>query len=575
MFTGKNKIIRKAGLCLAIALTFTSTMPANIALADTTRGISVVSGSGIEIVTPAPTEIPGPTTLPTPSEIPVPTTLPVPSDIPAPSIIPEPSVTPGEPDMNSPDATPAPDAGEITPTITPTEDPTPTETPTSTLTPTPTPEPTKVPYRSSTLKKMSTYDYAGKSVTGISTKKESVKNLQAKLKSFGTLYGTGMPYEEFRNAMSYEWQDATQYDKKTSKITVDITKSMDYNTYVNTLKQLSRYEGVYLYIIGKSTEGRNIYAVEIDMASKTNKNVIMLTGQIHAREFAGGTYIVKQLVDLVQKAQTDKKTMELLKKNKYVAVPIINVDGREAIIRSEKKWTTKSGQLYKAYTNGTDGGRNFPGLQWGLVAKGSKKKSYIASKPGYANYPGRYAGSNKETKAMMKWLYHYTVVEQAKIYLDMHQQGAIIYAGKGWQTKKQEQKSLDLRTNVLSVLNKGITNRKYRRVYESTSYGLNGEGSSLTDYAIGLSIGAKFSPAYGFSVFTDGKKEYSLLQVKDLDKKTVKVTEANKNFAALTLEIGYGVKYLGNTSATRRLLANEYSHYNFGKLLEALPGIIK
>ncbi len=495
-------------------------------------------------------------------------------------VSPSPSPVTPEPPTISPTVAPEnPTTTPENPTLPPT-DPSATITPSPAVTempttPTPSTEPTRLPYRSKTLERMSTYDYIGKSVTGISSAKETLANLQKKVKSIGRLYGTGMPYDDYQEAMDYQWEDITEYDMKPSKINVDITKTMNYNTYVSTLKNLSRYPGVYLYKIGKSMEGRELYAIEIDIESNEKKNVIMMTGQIHAREFAGGTYIVKEFVDLVQKAQTDPKTMELLKKNKFVAVPIINVDGREAIIESSSKWSTRSGELWKAYTNGTDGGRNFPGLQWGQVLKGNSYKSMIATKPSYANYPGSYAGSTKETKAMIKWLYHYTVVEKAALYLDLHQQGSIIYAGKTWQTSKQSRRSTDLRTGVLNVINKGITRRKYSRVYEGSLYGMRGEGSSLTDYAITLAIGAKFSPAYGFSAFTDGKQEYILLQIKDLDTSKIKFKESNPNFAAITMEIGYGRKYLGNSPETRRLLANEYNYYNYGKLLENLPSMIK
>jgi len=421
---------------------------------------------------------------------------------------------------------------------------------------------------------MAGYDYINNSITGISQGKVSRYLLQLGLMNVGTLRGNGMPYGEYKKAMGYMWSDATEYGKAPVNMRIDINKTMDYKAYTTILKQLSRYEGVYLYKIGTSPEGRALYAVEIDMDSDYNKNVIMLTGQVHAREFGGGTFLVKQLVDLVQKAQTDAKTMELLKRNKYVAVPVINVDGREALIKTPGKYTTKGGILWKAYPNGTDGGRNFPGLQWGQIIKGSRLRPSIASKPGYANYPGTYAGSMNETKALMKWLYHYIVVEKADIYIDMHNQGSIIYAGKTWQTKAQARKSSDLRTGVMKVLNQGITKRKYTPVYESTLYGMRGEGSSLTDYAIGLAIGARFSPAYGFSAFTDGKKEYILMQVKDLDQTKLKISAPNPDFAAITLEIGYGANCLGNSSKARTLLANEYNYYNYGKLLEALPKLI-
>lgn len=548
---------KKLGIYLSLMLSV-SVLPAGRAAADT--GVTDAPTpyiSSDQSLLPAPV----PTVLPTDQTV-TPTPATYPGD-PSITAIPTPGVNPGDPSVT---ATPTP---EFNP-----DDPSATLTPAPEVSITPSPTPTPVIYRSRTLEKMAAYDYASQSVTGISTTKETLANLQSRIKSYGTLYGTGMPLEEYQAAMGYSWVDATDYDVKPVKVTVDINKTMDYNTYVDTLKKLSRYPGVYLYKIGTSTEGRDLYAVEVDVDSAVQKNVIMMTGQIHAREFGGGTFIVKELVDLVQKAQTDPKTMELLKKTKYVAVPIINIDGREAIINAPKQWTA-NGQLWKAYTDGIDGGRNFPGLQWGQVSKGNSFRPLIARKPGYANYPGSYAGSNNETKALMKWLYHYIVVEKASLYLDLHNQGAIIYAGKTWQTTKQAQKSMDLRSGVMKVVNKGITKRKYTRVYESGLYGLRGEGSSLTDYAATLAVGAKFSPAYGFAAFTDGKQEYILMQVKDLDISKIKVKEADPGFAAITVEIGFGSKYLGNSAETRKLLANEYNYYNYGKLLETLPGMIK
>ncbi|MGB4661056.1 MAG: M14 family metallopeptidase, partial [Mobilitalea sp.] len=386
------------------------------------------------------------------------------------------------------------------------------------------------------------------------------------------LYGTGMPYAEYKDAMEYEWKDCTDYKTKHTKITLDIKKTMNYSTYVNTLKRLSRYEGVYLYKIGKSTEGRNIYAIEIDMESNENKVVFMFTGQVHAREFAGGTFLVNMFVDLVQKAQTDEVTMDLLKSYKYVAVPIINVDGREALIKEPSEWISGT-SLWKAYTNGTDGNRNFPSVLWGQVSKGNNLKWNVKSKPGACNYAGKYAGSNSETKAMIKWLYHYIAVEKAVCLLDMHQQGSGLYAGKGWSTKAQEKKANNLRKNIFKILNEGNYSRTYRIIKDEPTYGLVGSGSSITDYAVSVASGAKFSTAMGFFAYTDEKKEYMLLQITDIDNVKFNVSVINKNFSALTVEIGLGTKYLGNSRSTRNLLAIEYRKYHFDKLLESLADI--
>lgn len=439
---------------------------------------------------------------------------------------------------------------------------------------TPIPGPTPAPIATETLTTMLEYDYVTNSLTGLSSRKLTVNELQNMVKNYGTVYGYGMPLKEYLDTMEQDWICCTDYDKEPEKLTVDITETIDYTKYVDLLKKLSRYEGVNLYIIGKSTDGRDIYAVEIDVKSDQEKKVLMFTGQIHAREFAGGTFLLKQLVDLVQKAQNDEETMEILKKNKYVAVPIINVDGREALITNAKAWTTKKGELWKAYINGTDGNRNFPGLLWGQVSKGNKKYSYIANEPGYAFYAGDYAGSNLETKALMKWIYHYTVIEKASCFIDLHQQGAIVYAGKDWSTKEQERYSNEVRSNVLKLLNQG-NKRKYVKVEDEPEYGFRGTGSTITDYAASVAYGAKFSPAMGFCAYTSSEKEYMLMEINDLDKINFDISMPNKMFTTLTLEIGYGRKYLGNSEMTRKLLAEEYEKYHFDQLLETLPEFLE
>jgi hypothetical protein len=488
-----------------------------------------------------------------------PTAAPEPADSALPAISPEPTVN------AEPTVTPELETPELADTPEPTDVPEAAEEPT--ITPT--------PFLPKTLQLMAEYDYVGSSTTGVSSTKISTEALQKKVKKFGSLVRDGMPYEEYVETMSYQWEDCTDYQSKPTKISIDISKTMNYKTYVKTLKRLSRYDGVYLYKIGESTEGRDLYAIEIDLASNKKKNVLMFTGSVHAREFTGGTFLVKSLVDLVQKAQTDPSTMKLLQNNKYVAVPIVNVDVREEIIQNQNLWSTYHGEIWKAYIDGTDGNRNFPGLSWGELSKGKKLSRSFPVDPAYAFYPGDYAGSNNETKALMKFLYHYIVVEKAKALLDMHQQGSVIYAGKEWAPKKQSQNSIDFRKRVLDLLNQGVSGRKYNVIYESGSTKLSGNGSTITDYSCALAFGARFSPAFGFLTFTDGMRETTLMEVEHMKNLNYKVDMPNRDFTALTIEIGYGRKYLGNSSATRKLLAAEYKEYNFDKLLISLPNLIK
>ncbi len=528
--------------------------------------MSLESATGVENTEitdgAVPTEIPIPTEAPAPIEVPIPTEVPVSTEEPVPTVIPEPN--------ESTEPTVTPDLGDQE-TVNP---PVPTQTPEPTEEPAITPVPTVTPFVPKTLQVMAEYDYVGNSLTQVSNKKLSIKELQKQVNKFGTLVRDGMPYKEYVEAMSYQWKDFTDYKSRPSKITVDITKTMDYKTYVDTLKKLSRYDGVYLYKIGKSTEGRDLYAIEIDVKSNKKKNVLMFTGSVHAREFAGGTYLVKSLVDLVQKAQTDQNTMRLLQSNKYVAVPIVNVDIREAIIKNQSKWTVSGGEIWKAYMNGADGNRNFPGLSWGLLTKGNKLSKNFPRKPAYAYYPGNYAGSNSETKALMKFLYHYIVVEKAKCLLDMHQQGSVIYAGKEWAPNKQNQNSTIFRKKVLDLLNHRVSGRTYKVIYEYGP-GLSGNGATITDYACAVAFGAKFSPAFGILTFTNGKKETTLMEAECMNNLKYKVDMPNPDFRSITVEIGYGRSYLGNSAATRKLLAAEYKKYHFDKLLTSLPNLIK
>lgn len=427
---------------------------------------------------------------------------------------------------------------------------------------------------SKTLEEMKKHDYFEESITGISTEKIDDKILKENLKQFGELISKGMPTIEYKNAMNYQWQDMTEYNKEPILISIDISKVMNYNAYVQTLKELSRYDGVYLYKIGKSTNGKDLYSIEIDIPSDKNKEVFMFSGQHHSREFAGGDYILKQFADLIQKAQIDKNTMDMLKQYKYVAVPIVSIDAREELIYNPHKWTTSEGQLWKAYIDGTDGNRNYPGLQWGQICNGNKLKFNIKFGPDYGFYAGPYGGSASETKAMMKWFYHYIVVEKAVYYLDYHQQNRVIFAGCNWQTKEQYNESMKFVENLQTVI-RTKNGDTYTYEPEELSYGLQGEGSTAADYAVSLAVGSKFSPAYGFQVIPHWGKEYTLMQIVDLDRKWVTPKETNSKFAAVTLEIGKGTNYLGYSDNTRYLIANEYFDYNFDKLLEKLPTFIK
>lgn len=425
-----------------------------------------------------------------------------------------------------------------------------------------------------TLVAVNQYSYHRDSITRLTRCQRPFSTLKKMIGSYGSFLGNeGMPYSEYIDAMLYEWRNAGENNQKPEQISIDLNKSYTYEDCVKIMKNLSRYPGVNLYVIGMTTQKREIYAIEIDMKSESPKETIILTGGVHARETGGSMFILKQLCDLLFNAKS-KSSQEILSNNKIVAVPFVNPDGREGVAFQPTKFTYSDGQLWKAYANGTDGNRNMPGLQWGQILKGNKRATYYSSSAKNLYYPGDYAGSCPETKAMIKFLYHYVAVDQARLHIDYHQQGRITYAGKPWQTSEQLKRCQSLSNYILGIMNSGNTS-KYHYRPECLSYGLMGEGSTLTDFSVSVAVGAKFSPAYGFFVFTDGKKEYPLIQIRDLDTTSVKgLKEVNPKFATMTLEIGSSSSCLGYSSTARKLQAKEYSAYHFDKLLGAYAKFI-
>ncbi len=423
-----------------------------------------------------------------------------------------------------------------------------------------------------TLSKMKTVDYYASSVSPLTEEQLSVGAIKKLISPYGKFDGNpGMPVDEYRAAMEYEWTDRTVYNKTASPVSIDLEAEHTYDDYVKIMRRLSKYEGVYLYEIGSSYEGRTIYAIEIDIPSDIEKNTVLLTGLVHSRETAGTPFILKEIADLLS-ADTPEAA-EVLATTRFACVPCVNPDGFEAIAFNPSKYTYPGGILWKAATNGTDLNRNFPGLAWGQILSGNAKSKYISTSSNKQFYPGEYAGCNPETKALIKFLYHYIVIEKAKVLIDYHQQGAITYAGKPWSTKASQNACKDLSDVILKPMNK--KGRKYIWWPENDDYDLNGTGSTLTDYAISVALGAKFSPAYGFCVYTDGQNEYPLAAVPKADKAPFDLEQANPAFRTMTFEIGYGQQYLGYSSSTRKLIAKEYETKNFGSVLYTLSDYTK
>jgi hypothetical protein len=233
-----------------------------------------------------------------------------------------------------------------------------------------------------------------------------------------------MKVSEYRKTLDVSWDEISVAE--TSEFPeLDLTRAYSYAELETYMRVLAGHDGVHIAVIGKTPQGRNLYSLSLDFPSSGAKKTVLLTGQVHAREFAGGLYILKQFGELVQMAETDEFTRLLLENVRFVAVPVVNPDGREMIVDG-------GNELRKSNANGIDLNRNFPSVDAAQLIKGATMTWAYRTSPGLEYFAGVHLGSEPETQAVMGWLHHF--IPTTTCFVDYHQQGHILFGGKIWDT---------------------------------------------------------------------------------------------------------------------------------------------
>lgn len=375
-------------------------------------------------------------------------------------------------------------------------------------------------------------------------------------KQYGSMTVAGMKPEDYDVAMAIEWRQLDTPGKPTDYM-IDLADLMDYSAYEKYVFNLDKYQGVEASVIGQSEQGRNVYMVTVDFESgeapAQDKPVIMLTGSVHAREFAGAEYIVKFLNDTIIKAKTDAYTRMLLESVTIVAVPLVNPDGREMIIDGGNK-------NRKSNANGVDLNRAMPAVNAGQLEKGLKREKNLSTKPGLDFFAGYNLGSESETQAMIKWFNYY--VPKADVYIDLHQQGGSEYFDKTFLAAESDSLS-----KAYAVLNNKLLHKGYPLVREQKAYGMRGSGGTLTDYARSVSEGLVYSYSLGRMALDMDGMETPLLCFEDLDKCKQYYKPLNAGFKCVCIEIGRSRSYLGAGENARQKKEKEYARYGWDNFL--------
>ncbi|WP_226529261.1 M14 family metallocarboxypeptidase [Metabacillus niabensis] len=235
-------------------------------------------------------------------------------------------------------------------------------------------------------------------------------------------------------------------------------------------------------VIGKSVDGRNIYAVKLGKGSTE----ILINGSHHAREYLT-TNIVMEMIDqyaqcYVKNSKIDGYAVRsILDKASIWFVPMVNPDGVTLVQQGHKSAKNSSQVLkinggntdfsaWKANVRGVDLNRQYP-AGWNNIVSNP-------GKPAPQNYKGPKPLSEPESKAM----YDFTNTRNFKTSVSYHSSGEILY----WHFKQGAERTK--RDREIAEMIKSKTG------YALVTPKSNPSGGGFTDWFISSHLKPAFTP---------------------------------------------------------------------------------
>lgn len=317
---------------------------------------------------------------------------------------------------------------------------------------------------------------------------ENDKNIVKKV------FATGMNLDSFKSVCNYE-SEIVYKNGDYKHISYNFDRKLHYYDIEEILYNANNSDIVKLEIIGKSVDNRNIYGLEIGYGDR----VIYLDASMHAAEVASTVFLTKFINDLVYKYEScDKDIINALNNVKMVFIPSLNPDGYEVYnfgiesIRNKDLWIYQNKdrvnfRTFKYNANGVDLNRNFPSQNSGLYYNGKKLKSSVSLNKTVKNgtYFGNLEmGSEPETQAAIYYiLKHY---KNTVVYINMHSQGRVIYAGKPNLSSKFNNNTVKFANWVSKYTGYKVHGLSSEEVGE-------GNDGTITDFFSEMAHGFKFS----------------------------------------------------------------------------------
>lgn len=206
-------------------------------------------------------------------------------------------------------------------------------------------------------------------------------------------------------------------------------KKYSYGEMSRDIPQLNdKYHGIVTYeIIGKSADGRNIY--DIIVGNPEAKKTMLVVSTLHAREYMASLLCMNQIEFYLShywKSIQGKKVNHVLDKISIHYVVMANPDGvaisqfgfdaiRDKRLREKLRKMWGSSKRWKANARGVDLNRNFP-FQFNVHGKAGRE-----------GYSGAYAGSESETKSIVRLVEYLRKNKKLKGVINYHAMGSIIF----------------------------------------------------------------------------------------------------------------------------------------------------
>ncbi|XP_065360646.1 carboxypeptidase B1 [Calliphora vicina] len=194
------------------------------------------------------------------------------------------------------------------------------------------------------------------------------------------------------------------------------------NAYLEYLAQ-TYPQRVILKTMGYSFEGRALKAITITNGQGSyDKNVILVDGGFHAREWISPASAIYAIEQLVENFEANK---ELLADYNWVILPVVNADGYEytQVSADTRMWRKTRKPLFHegGICYGTDPNRNFD-FHW--------NEEGASSDPCSNTFAGPKAFSEPEAMVVRDLIHTNSV--KGQMYLTLHSQGKLLLYPWGW-----------------------------------------------------------------------------------------------------------------------------------------------